>query len=553
MDYMSLPPQFFILGALRKRHFLLGLVCAMALLSNVLSISLSALFLENNVVVRSPLEMSRPYQMRFKALNGSDVPFTKKGKNFVDDKSGTLEPFYALISNSTAKTPFPAWSDSEYFYQPFLPVQNTTNSTWTYQAKTPAVTANLKCQSAQLANFAIYGRAVPDPTTSNASRVDITALINDGQSDIKCIPTQSYDGDDFRLTGVPLSHSAFEWNTALTSIANSSTADALTCRGHVLSTWVRANLTFGESTSFNVTNFKASTVTCKPELSLGIADVIVTSDGHVVRRIGFEPQIVDQQSLFDTSAADLFGQVHQFIVDRGLTWHNDQLPSDFENYLLTKVLNDSQFLDAGTPPPTGEDFMLALQNQYKSLFNILLSQNKERLFQPVGNGTALPQLNGAGNSAFVLQTETRIFMSRTMFILTSVILILSICVTFALYLRRPWKILARMPTSILSIVAFFAASHAVEDLKNTGSLKNKQRTALLKSLGNQYGFGTFLGTDGKAHIGIEKDPYLVGLTKTNTGLSWRSNANVIDEAETKSRWRKNLDFEPSRIKEGGWL
>ena len=70
-----------------------------------------------------------------------------------------------------------------------------------------------------------------------------------------------------------------------------------------------------------------------------------------------------------------------------------------------------------------------------------------------------------------------------------------------------------MPTTIASQIAFFAASHALEDLKGTSAMTTQGRNRYVESLGSRYGFGRFLGTDGKTHVGIEREPFVQPLKK----------------------------------------
>jgi hypothetical protein len=78
------------------------------------------------------------------------------------------------------------------------------------------------------------------------------------------------------------------------------------------------------------------------------------------------------------------------------------------------------------------------------------------------------------------------------------------------YARRPGQYLARLPTSIASVIALFAASTAVLDMQGTAHLDGKGRAQHLKKLNSRYGFGSFIGGgDGRVHIGIEKTPLVV--------------------------------------------
>ncbi len=61
------------------------------------------------------------------------------------------------------------------------------------------------------------------------------------------------------------------------------------------------------------------------------------------------------------------------------------------------------------------------------------------------------------------------------------------------------------------MIAYFAASHAVEDFRDAAHMTCLERERYLAKLDHRYGFGSFIGTDRNPHVGIEKGPYVVPL------------------------------------------
>jgi hypothetical protein len=74
------------------------------------------------------------------------------------------------------------------------------------------------------------------------------------------------------------------------------------------------------------------------------------------------------------------------------------------------------------------------------------------------------------------------------------------------YIWRPPRFLLRMPTSIASQLAYFASSSILDDvgLLQMKGLSPKEISLELERKGDTYGYGEFIGTDHKAHQGIEK-------------------------------------------------
>jgi hypothetical protein len=92
-----------------------------------------------------------------------------------------------------------------------------------------------------------------------------------------------------------------------------------------------------------------------------------------------------------------------------------------------------------------------------------------------------------------------------------------------------------MPTSVASVIAFIAASRAVDDFNGTnrkGSITREDRAGA----DTKYGYGRFIGTDGRAKVGIEKQRYMVPLEVKNPYVKrrkwWRVGKH--DESEVQS-------------------
>ena len=144
-----------------------------------------------------------------------------------------------------------------------------------------------------------------------------------------------------------------------------------------------------------------------------------------------------------------------------------------------------------------------MNQAYSRLFAIWLGVNRELLFVPANN-TTKPQVSG-----IVITPEERLLFVTPLFIISEFILSIYIVVSLIIYLRRPGRYLARMPTSIAAIIALFAPSAAVKDLRGTAHMTNKKREKYLKELGCRYGYGSYVGgEDSVVHVGIEKMPFV---------------------------------------------
>lgn len=549
LDYTSLPPQLVIVKALVNKNFLLATICGMTLLANVLAVSLSGLFFENIVELPIKTHFNQSFATKFTAIDGSAPAIAQV-------RGGTIESFYVATSNQTARTPFPPWTDEKYFYQPFAPFSNSSsNQTSNRRAITRSLGARLKCSplSAE-SSFHVSGTGFdelgfPDILSSG----NLTVILTREERKVSCVPRRiEQEGRDVRgifISARPTGPSAYEFTYALDGYRNGSSVDAAFCREHVASGWVRGNLVNGtspknltDSLPSIVTSYESTIIVCQGQVVEGMAETTVSGDGHIMLATEINTGAAPTDA-FSTTASDVLGQAHQFILQRGMIWHNDSLPSDFGNYLLGKALNSSRLVNPSLPPPTFEEIAGQFEKLYAKLFAIWLASNRDQLLMSAQDG----RIDG-----FLVQPTTRIFISKPMFIIAETILAMYIIVTVILYLRRPWRILCRMPTSPASIIAFFAASHAVKDMCGTVGMDFRERGKYLSKLNQRYGFGTFIGIDSKTHIGVEKHPFLAPLTKGETGPQgpkWNGSKRALREV-----WRwKFVQWRSGKVHEGGWM
>jgi hypothetical protein len=182
---------------------------------------------------------------------------------------------------------------------------------------------------------------------------------------------------------------------------------------------------------------------------------------------------------------------------------------------------------------------------HRRLFAIILSLNTHILVS-CPNGQV---------SGIISSQVHRIFMSRNMFIISIVLLSLNVFVAILYYLRRPKRFLPRMPTTLASIIAFVAASRALPRCTGTTaatilkSLSFNLRTKphILprpdRDLRLRFGFGKFIGTDGKPHVGIERHPLVVpldlnALRSVSKERRRASKSNILGREKRLGGWKR---------------
>jgi hypothetical protein len=222
------------------------------------------------------------------------------------------------------------------------------------------------------------------------------------------------------------------------------------------------------------------------------------------------------------------------------TYHNDSFASEHIHYFMNRASGDLRLTDPNEPLPQFEDVEQPMRSAYKRLFAIWLGVNKELLFVlsskatvPVGNVTGI-----------VIAVEERILFNTPLFIVSEVILSIYIIMSITIYLRRPGRYLARMPTSIAAVIALFAASAAVRDLQGTSNMTSNERERYMDNLGCSYGYGSYIGGDGSVHVGIEKAPFVRRTRQTTFEHSRADRATRKRAAKVGEKADVIVQYEP---------
>jgi hypothetical protein len=522
LNYSSLPPQLTVFKALRSKHFVLAMVCAMALLSNLLAIAFAGIFNQDQINMQRAAIFNPPFEMKFVSINGSIGP---NGQHLGSREAsgafrggGTQDQFLIAESNYTRNTSLPAWTDDKMFYLPYMASNTTTLSAGQqYEAETVAFGAELDCETMQ------YG-------------IDYQARIRSSDEvyyDTMWLDFNSTPRADARIAGCPartskdvrfgpfrpltskvdehcqLGPSALETYFLLDASTNATRIEKDACMGSVVLAWIRApGGSCGDFGDRDLTAQNSLFVRCRPKFVTGQATVRVDGSGRIQQKVE-DVKISDTDEndlgrMFSNNATNLIGQSNRYLFAfNTFAWHNDTHASDFMNYFTARGNQSSRLIDPESPVPTLDDVKNSLGIAYSRLFAIWLGANKEKLLVPRSDATR------QSVGGWKVTPERRLFLSTPLFIISESILAIYIIVAIIVYLRRPGRYLARMPTSMAAIISLFAASAAVQDMRQTSHLDKKERAEHLHSLGSLYGYGSYVGGgDGRVHIGIEKTPFV---------------------------------------------
>lgn len=480
LDYASLPPQAVVFQATKNKQIGLALVSLMTLLANVLSVAFSGLFTESSVLLSQHTGFTGTHRF---PLNGTSL-----GNESITRNRPSYDSYYVASSNLAAGTPLPPWTDGQYFYLPFEAYVPSPGNITRHKAATPAVKARLHCFSMQQE---MTGRGLRWTTLDEKTTCDFGL-----------VPTFPSVQNN---TPQAIEYVNFTWPDYGEGLHGQ---EAKNCDLRVMAGWGRTSKVSSNGP------LNASWIGCTPRLQVDLREVTVDLEGNVLSSTLLNSTVGDQEQLFEPNATSVIESAHKVLDPYNAvakwyltnpSWHNDSYPSDFFNYLMAQTTNSTAFLDPMSSPPSFVEAAPLLDMLYSKLFAIILAISIDKVLRPSNDTKVI-----AGVS---MRPETRIFVKEEMLIVAVVILAVFMLVTITLYIRRPWRILPRMPTTLASQLAFFASSHALRDLAETSGMSEKERNSYVKGLRQRYGFGRFVGTDGKPHIGIEREPLVQVLTK----------------------------------------
>ncbi|KAF2871297.1 hypothetical protein BDV95DRAFT_607554 [Massariosphaeria phaeospora] len=504
LNYSSLPPQLVVLKAMKTRHFVLAAVCTMALLANLLAITFASMFHQDSVPIWTQTNFHPMLDLKFVSINGSEARAIKLNKNGEDQ-------FVVAESNLSKGTPLSAWTDESMFYLPFTTVlDHEIGSSLEYRAETEAFGAELDCIKLEsgvdyraIREVDEFGRITMNLNTTvheNSGMVDCS-----GHTSIEVGPISESINQESRCQRGP---SATEVLLFLDAPQNSTKEDQEICMGAVVLGWLRGRSgTCGVGDDSDLDGKNSLFVRCRPRLRKGRASVRVNSKGQLQDKVDHyvgdpDPNFRNGE-LLSNNPVNLIAYSNRYLFASVTPrWHNDSFPIDFFNHFVSKMSNDSQLLDPNQNFPSFETIQRQLNATYSKLFAIWLAVNKDTLLMVPEKHDEAPVVGWKGHM------EERLFLSTLMFAIAEVIICTYAIVAIAVCLGRPGQYLARMPTCIASVIALFGASAAVQDLRGTSQLSEKERARHLETLGLRYGYGSHVGGDGRIHIGIEKVPFV---------------------------------------------
>ncbi|KAJ4990053.1 hypothetical protein SVAN01_04516 [Stagonosporopsis vannaccii] len=555
LNYTALPPQLVALKAFRAKHFVLAVVATMALLSNLLATSFAGLLFQNTILVAKKTSFQPVFTAQLLSSNGSAhleaggllLNHTDAGSGPYIDGITDEEQLLILESNYTRNTTLPSWLGETAAYLPFKTNGDIENGQ-ILQAQTTYPSSTSGCRPLMFhkdfelvlwsdgqpfgAGFKVSVYRDNGPLTTCYASSEKSYNKSLSSSGLMSMPNNLGYWSSI-TTGCFSGQLAGELLLYLQAAEGATQLERDTCATAFVVGWLRTTVPpcVGKTPiTRNQTevNWKDATkdntllVLCQPQLSIGTAEVRVDPNGVLLDA----PTNVSIEAAGGIQLSNtLFGPKSEPLHD----WHNNSFASEHLHYFANRARGDVRLTDPHMPLPTFSDVEKALEKAIARLFATWAATNLEKLFLPATDATEPIQ-------GQTITEQKRLFFRMPLLIISEVILGIYILVSILVFVRRPGRYLPRLPTSIAAVIALFASSAAVQDLQGTSHMTNKEREKHLKDLDHRYRYGSYIGSDGAVHVGIEKVPY-VQYMKEVTFRGSRSERETRKRREVMSKNR----------------
>ncbi|KAI1870645.1 uncharacterized protein JN550_005188 [Neoarthrinium moseri] len=476
---------------------------------DIFAVALGGIFNESTVQVQYPVLFSQERQL----LPVRETLIPDRRGAYVS--TGYGDHFEVLFNNLSIHTDPPSWTTPVAYFLPFSENTSVHGSTDELRATTKGISAEPNC--AALSTSPTSNPGVDVVVNATTQRLSLTYELPDGPkicglagdlvlgnlAGLKAMERQA--GNSTLHIGLEV----FKMLSGAFSQPNSSPSETF-CSQKLIAAWIRVNVTGSGNTQSPV----ASTlIHCQPTILTALYDVTVNSRGQVThyRRMGDFEELMLSPNNRTLSLRDEV--MSSFQTGYTGTFHNTTFNTNWMSAFLSYVLNSTSHIDPLEAVPAADVMLPALESVYRQLGAVMFGLNPS-FWNSTPDGTALVQ-------GHVVRKEIRIFMSREAVWVSVAILGTYIVVALFVYVKGLGVTFPRMPSTIGSVLTYVAASQAVREYENPTA--GYQKSGRVRT----YTFGTFIGCDGKPHVGIEADPFVLPLKKEPRRLAF-SQKNQYD-------------------------
>lgn len=533
IHYEHRPPHFLLLKSIGKQHYLLAGLISSILLANILAVSLGGLFLPSQTTASRDVFFLPMYDS---VLQANRIYTYTRSPSLNLNATAYLKPdpgiFYTAIANKSGGITFPPWTTEDYYFQPMLLTDNSTEYI-SRHVETWGIGTRVSCATVEDSHKQLRDISA---ITKNSDYYELfTKKFMKLSTDIK--NCQSLDPEN---GAIDLSHEMgfmertnVENSTKKVMLESGAYLDSYFplggCTGTFFASWEhysgKINKNSTSSLAVGLTPESDSFyMVCKATNHASRFSVKVDPAGYVLQHklvedarlsptpflvnpadsIGGDPRPISEPGTNGLSSPGdaLSYAFQQFVMSQ--TWgininglpRTDPRPLDWLTFLIEQSSPEMALGTRHNATATAE----ALQKVYTYLFPIFMSTYSTLLF-PAHPDSASAQVLGSYE-----MVQDRMRVSRAMMVLSVAILgVFAIVVTWT-YVLRPGVFLKHVPTTMAASLPSIYASKIGDDLVHVQTLGKGEMEKFLKRGYRTYGYGWFRGRDGVMHWGVDREP-----------------------------------------------
>ncbi|KAL8842259.1 MAG: hypothetical protein Q9170_000585 [Blastenia crenularia] len=501
LRYTSLPPQFNFWRSFRGGHWTLSAVCAIGLSANLLAISLGGLLNTGSVSIETHVNITQRYKSVFSRVSG---------------RLDAWDYEYVAKANLSKEATLPPWTAPNTFFVPVtIGTQGSVNHTASYRVRTQGFGIRATCERSVFNDTALItgqqNHFFTEQVTPNGKRVLCGGLDKPEGGQNNSHAALEVFG---QLQPVDFSRLNPAVNTNDFVDVNATMEEKLTCNSILIAGFLRANLTvtldemktdysnlFDRPAIQRINSLSSLWMMCRGTLTTAPYEVLVDQSSHVQTFQAAGPESTNLAAFFSNGTTmDSFLTTAFSTLSNGQDtrpyWHNDTFVDTWFAYFIKQLSNSTLstlLVDPAQPVPVLTDAAPYVEDLISRLFAIVLGLYHQDWLAGDDSGST--------QTGTMLVPSQRVFVSRPMFAITVVLLVMNIVVAAAYWIRRPKKMLPSMPYTIAGILAMTQASGLIKEAENETEWRSDWR----------FGYGRFVGTDGRPHVGIERRPFVVPL------------------------------------------
>ena len=510
LKYTNLPPALIAPRALTGSHYILSLASIVVLASNGLAVALGGLFDDGPRPVGAAMTFELPLSA---SIDTQIQEIPKEFRTFANDPE---EHWLNALGNLTGAS-LPPWVAPGFYFLPFEWNDTAGKGSDLRSANTWGFGANLTCR---LLAGDFYGQRrwvdqSSGPFPGPVVAFNATIPMANG-TEVRCISPLVWFSlkslEKGRFAGEYLyaldRHDENPYTPAPTSREEQEAKDF--CNSFLVIGWSRGSVLEernDDSHNYAIDTYENTTILCAPQISSAEFNVVVDNKGHVQKFRRLTPLTYDSTSIFNhsTTIAGFKAQLHIIILTNPYSsrdvarMHSNQYTRSLVHYFIESRAQ-TPLCDPSTPPPSFEDAQRAFQDFYSWFAPIAIGQYSQRVFRSTTkDGGRKPQTSGQ-----IISIHNRVSMDPVMFYIAIALLGFSTLASAVIFYSRPRRFLPRLPITLAAEIGFFYASEALEDMAGTAHMSSAMREKHLANLEWEYGYGKFMGKDGKMHLGVER-------------------------------------------------